>query len=82
MYEVVVQDISCNPSNAKAPPTPSSIKPNEESSVLQTSHLQPVLCDTSYLANSFPMYEHVGVDEEGMYGVEVVPVSIPSIDVV
>jgi hypothetical protein len=40
--------------------------------------LNKLLCDTSCLANRFPMYEHVGVDEEGMYGVEVVDITIPT----
>jgi hypothetical protein len=43
-----------------------------------TSFVDSNLCDTSYLANPFPMYEHVGVDEEAMYGVEVVDVTIPT----
>jgi hypothetical protein len=55
-----VHDQSCNQSNTSS----------------QQSSLILVLCDTSYLENPFPMYEHVGVDEEGMYGVEVVDVTI------
>jgi hypothetical protein len=57
-----VHDQSCNQSNTSS----------------QQASLIPVLCDTSYLANPFPMYEHVGVDEEGMYEVEVVDVTIPT----
>jgi hypothetical protein len=40
--------------------------------------LIPILCDTSYLANLFHICEHVGLDEERMYRVEVVDVTIPT----
>jgi hypothetical protein len=57
-----------NTENAPQPPSPSSTK--------------PVLLQTTYLSNPFPMFEHVGVDEEGMYGVEIVHVHIPSVGMV
>jgi hypothetical protein len=57
-----VHDQSCNQSNTSS----------------QQASLIPILCDTSYLAKLFPMYEHIGVDEEGMHGVEVVDVTIPT----